>query len=738
MKHNLLKSLTIVIILLIGSGTVFGGNITNISDVWLEGSMNSWANKPADWKFSTSDNNHYTGTFYIKHSSDNYEFKIRCAGSGWTDGKLFSIGGYWFTSSNYVFEKNMPTNASNDQIECMTKPTSEYIKLDCEFWGKYGNDSKISIKQSAVSVLSPSLNATSTALIAGGTSTLSASCTGGSGGYTYSYKVTCDGSNVTNSTLNTTSGSSVKFTAPTVTGKKTYTITVTVKDSHALLSGLATKTATETITVEEAHNVTVSYKCGSTTIKNNTTTNNVKFDTKSTITAPDIPGYKFANWTLGTGISSADATTANPIKITTKSSGNYTLTANYTENTFVVRGGAKFGDTWSKDTHVMTKKNASEKIVYYTFTIDGTNKNDGESKKDYQFKIYETEVGKWYGITADGDQYWYERSMGAKNLDGNNATGKNIELRADVKGIYEIKVDYTDVNSPKITITFPQKPYYLSGSWDNWEGEHPLENTPVALSLAKGIYEFNIFNYQESSEYFGNTGTMKRTACTGWTMTDRVGNCHIEADITGEYTFTFDVSTKKLTVTYPNYEMKTIYLNTSEFTNWNSDGAWFRISYDNMTTQLTPIFGNYYACEAPIGKDIEFERVNPSNGNTWNEVSTSVPTDSKNTFSVTGWTTGTWSQVDIHTITWVVNRVELTGAALGGATTQVADGQKITALPTPPDAGVYCGERFVGWTNAPISGMQAGKPVTLFKNVEDSPDITENTTFYAVFADYKK
>ena len=75
MKHNLLKSLTIVIILLIGSGTVFGGNITNISDVWLEGSMNSWTTKPTNWKFSTSDNNHYTGTFYIKYSSTNYAFK---------------------------------------------------------------------------------------------------------------------------------------------------------------------------------------------------------------------------------------------------------------------------------------------------------------------------------------------------------------------------------------------------------------------------------------------------------------------------------------------------------------------------------------------------------------------------------------------------------------------------------------------------------------------------------------
>lgn len=566
MKHNLLKSVILSVILLMGVSNAWGANITNVSDVWLEGSMNSWTTKPANWKFSTSDKNYYTGTFYIKYSSTNYVFKIRCAGSGWTGGNLFSIGGYWFTSSNYVFEKNMPTGASDDQIECMTKPTSEYIKLDCEFWGAYGNDSKISIKQSAVSVLSPSLNATSTALIAGGTSTLTASCSGGSGGYTYSYNVTCDGKDVTNLTLNATSGSSVKFTAPTVTGKKTYTIKVTAEDSHALLSGLATKTATKTITVEEAHNVTISYKCGSTTVKNNTTTNNVKFETKSTITAPDIPGYKFANWILGTGIASSDATTANPIKITTKSSGNYTLTANYTENRFVVRGGDKFGDTWSKDTHVMTKKNASEKIVYYTITLDGTNNIDNVSNNQFQFKIYEKERDKWYGLTADGDQYWYTRGMDAKSLDGNNATSKNIEIRADVKGDYEIKVDYSDPNSsPKITVTYPQKPYYLAGTWDNWVGESPIENTPVTIHLEKGDYSFLIFNYQKNAEYYGNTGKMERTNCSGWTMTDRVGDCRIYADLSGNYTFTFDKSTKKLTVTYPTAYKMTYGINNAKY-----------------------------------------------------------------------------------------------------------------------------------------------------------------------------
>ena len=519
-----------------------------ISSVYVTGSMNSWNTNDQNWKLSSIDGNHWKGTFYLKGQSSNYTFKLYINATNRND--------YYSTGYNYHKdwtggEAPIYTDKGNASITPRTTTTTKYIKVEIDFYASYGNDDHgyLSVTQTDVSDLSPSLNATSTALIAGGTSTLTASCSGGSGGYTYSYKVTCDGSDVTNSTLNTTSGSSVKFTAPTVTGKKTYTITVTAKDSHALLSGLATKTATKTITVEEAHNVTISYKCGSTTVKNNTTTNNVKFETKSTITAPDIPGYKFANWTLGTGIASSDETTANPIKITTKSSGNYTLTANYTENTFVVRGGAKFGDTWSKDTHVMTKKNASEKIVYYTITLDGTNNINNVSNSQFQFKIYEKERDEWYGLTAGGDQYWYTRGMGQLNLDGN---GKNIEIRADVKGDYEIKVDYSDPNSsPKITVTYPQKSYYLSGSWDDWKGEYPIENTSVTIHLEKGEHSFLIFDYQAGAKYYGNTEKMERTNCSGWQMTDNAGNCRIYADITGEYKFTFDASTKKLTVLYP-------------------------------------------------------------------------------------------------------------------------------------------------------------------------------------------
>ena len=68
-------------------------------------------------------------------------------------------------------------------------------------------------------------------------------------------------------------------------------------------------------------------------------------------------------------------------------------------------------------------------------------------------------------------------------------------------------------------------------------------------------------------------------------------------------------------------------------------------------------------------------------------------------------------------------------------TTIVDKDSKVTQLPTSPNQEEDCGLVFMGWTDAPIINMQDGRPTTLFTTIEESPQIKENTTFYAVFAD---
>ena len=83
---------------------------------------------------------------------------------------------------------------------------------------------------------------------------------------------------------------------------------------------------------EETHNVTVYYKNGSEEIGTQSTIG-VGVSTPSEVLAKDIPGYQFTSWTWGDGIATTDAATANPIHITTNSTGDYTLTALYKPET---------------------------------------------------------------------------------------------------------------------------------------------------------------------------------------------------------------------------------------------------------------------------------------------------------------------------------------------------------------------------------------------------------------------
>ena len=105
-----------------------------------------------------------------------------------------------------------------------------------------------------------------------------------------------------------------------------------------------------------------------------------------------------------------------------------------------------------------------------------------------------------------------------------------------------------------------------------------------------------------------------------------------------------------------------------------------------------------------------------------NPTSGSCPADQTLDNGGSGYSTGEW------TVTWSVN---------GSTTTeQVADGAKVAALPTAPTSS-DCDDakEFVGWRATAIDGVSVSDPGSIFTTVGGSPTITDNITFYAVFAD---
>lgn len=86
-------------------------------------------------------------------------------------------------------------------------------------------------------------------------------------------------------------------------------------------------------------------------------------------------------------------------------------------------------------------------------------------------------------------------------------------------------------------------------------------------------------------------------------------------------------------------------------------------------------------------------------------------------------------QTVYHNVAWMVNGSPYSA---GTPTTTVADGSKVSQLPTAPaNINEY---KFVGWTTSQITTNQSTAPSVLFISAADAPAVTADVVYYAVYA----
>ena len=182
------------------------------------------------------------------------------------------------------------------------------------------------------------------------------------------------------------------------------------------------------------HDVTIRYRCTS-------PAKSIQADAvravgelmTSSISAPEIPGYTFSSWEVGSGIDySTSSLTANPIVVKAKASGAYVITAKYTEDlssTYVLKGAF---DSWGSGI-AMSKKtgHSDEDWVYATRSFTGSTTKTG-------IKIYDGS-SNWYGKASTN----ITKTLGSltKSVTGLSSGGgdeKNMYLEHLVTGTYEI------------------------------------------------------------------------------------------------------------------------------------------------------------------------------------------------------------------------------------------------------------------------------------------------------------
>lgn len=87
--------------------------------------------------------------------------------------------------------------------------------------------------------------------------------------------------------------------------------------------------------------------------------------------------------------------------------------------------------------------------------------------------------------------------------------------------------------------------------FSTWNGSTPTSVTKTLRLTGSSYYQFKVQYYDGVNEWWrGNNGTMESNNCTKWLMNE-ANNCQIHTTTTGNYTFTYDFTANKLSVTYP-------------------------------------------------------------------------------------------------------------------------------------------------------------------------------------------
>ena len=339
----------------------------------------------------------------------------------------------------------------------------------------------------------------------------------------------------------------------------------------------ASKTLTAVFT-ETKHTVTLSTADGSKgTVGSNQSVGRI---TAVQITATPKSGYMFSKWvkTAGSGTvtyytgagtgqvtdASGDEKETTYITVT----GNVTLQATWEPDRssgYVVHYGnsGKNADGGSdpsqardwKDGKLYRATTEASDVSYFTFTA-----GVGDVDKTIYFKIWETSSSAW------DHWYGYNSNAGGK-ITGNVNEATLSTSYGDARLCITMPGNYVftwNSDDKTLSVAYPTNVYYLRGGFNGWSWDHPMTETSsgvysatVNMTEANHTYSGNNgFKLLIAGQYYGkNSTTVTRSTSTGSAAISGCGtsgaNIGITTDYTGNYTFTYTVSTNTLQVTYP-------------------------------------------------------------------------------------------------------------------------------------------------------------------------------------------
>lgn len=252
---------------------------------------------------------------------------------------------------------------------------------------------------------------------------------------------------------------------------------------------------------------------------------------------------------------------------------------------------------------------------------------------------------------------------------------------------------------PTLTITGDVAPL-AEDSYDIHIGKNNADYTDQSLTNTSGstwsktvtldggsYYEFKVKKTPAAGDavWYGNDGRITATTSPAWDFSTSAGNCKLYTTVSGSYTFSWDTSTSKLTVTYPSgsHPTKRVYMACGSTTWCDASPKFYVHSWGvaeyNTEVQLNSC-GDYYADIIWYNDYFQFTRNSSSatayNNNQWNVSQDLTYSSSQPLWTCTGWSDskGTFSSSAYSATRYSVtitptNATKLTGTTGANAAT---------------------------------------------------------------------
>lgn len=386
--------------------------------------------------------------------------------------------------------------------------------------------------------------------------------------------------------------------------------------------------------------------------------------TTAEVTATDVTGYTFVGWEL-TNCVSDDELTAKTIAVKSNGDGAAaTATAKYeiiklTYTVTVPEGTEKCYIAGDMNTWTFTEMENQGNNVF-TLTIIGATKEHG-----YKY--------------ACGNEWKYVE----KTADGNEVSNRSYTANDKVLAW----------NDPLATNLYLRGEMNEWGTTDRFKKETEEAATAIVIVAleANTTYEFKVASADWSEGYSSTTAF---TATSTQTLsTDVQDNAKLTTVAAGDYTFTWDLTTKKLTVTYPPLPTHQVTTTANPAAAGTVTGTDEYEQGKTATLTATPTEG-YKFVNWTAGEEV-------------------VSTENPYTFNVTA---DVALVANFEKLTYTVTATATNGTVTGAST--YTHGTEVTLTATPAE-----GYEFVNWT---IAGEEVADEATYTFVVEANVELVAN------------